>query len=109
MQQLLETFILRINITMHEDPPVDKLDSSIYNGQSLVSTCDVVCVGNDIFFYFNEDGKLDLHVLVKKRHPFLKKASVIFIECTEMNWKTSDVNGLLFRFSWIIWDGSWVL
>ena len=51
---------------MHEDPPIDNLDSSIYNGQSLVSTCDVVCVGNDTFFYFNEDGKLDLNVLVKK-------------------------------------------
>ena len=66
MEQLLKTFLLRVNITMHEDLPIDKLDSSIYNWQSLVSTCDVVCVGNGRFFYFNEDGKLDLNVLVKK-------------------------------------------
>ena len=58
---------------MHEDSHIEKLDSSIYNGQSLVSTCDVVCVGNGIFFYFNEDGKLNLNILVKKRCPVLKK------------------------------------
>ena len=89
MEQFLETFILQINITMHEDSPIENLDSSIYNGQLLVSTCDVVCVGNVIFFYLDEDDKLDIHVLVKKRHPVLKKDSlVLFIECTEMNWKT---------------------
>ena len=64
---------------MHKDSPIEKLDSSIYNGQSLVSTCDIVCDGNGIFFYFNEDGKLDINILVKKRHPVLKKKSVIFI------------------------------
>ena len=78
MEQLLETFILPINITMHEDSPIEKLDSSIYNGQSLVSTCDAVCVGNDIFFYFNEDGKLDLHVLVKKRYLVQKQIHGLF-------------------------------
>ena len=83
MGQLLETFILPINITMHEDSPIEKLDSSIYNEQSLVSTCDVVCVGNGISFYFDEDGKLDLNVLLKKnKHLVLKKSSVVFIECT---------------------------
>ena len=66
MEQFLETFVLPINITMHEDSPIEKFDSSIYNGQLLVSTCDVVCVGNDIFFYIDEDDKLDIHVLVKK-------------------------------------------
>ena len=66
MEQLIETFILPINITLHEDSPIDKLYSSLYNGQSLVSTCDVVCGGNRIFFNFKEDGKLYLHVLVKK-------------------------------------------
>ena len=73
MEKLLETFIISINITMHEDSLIEKLDSSIYNGQSLVSTCDIVCVGNGRFFYFNEDGKLDLHVIVKRRYPVLKK------------------------------------
>ena len=66
MQQLLEKCILRINVIMHEDSPIDKLYYSLYNGKQLVSTCDVVCVGNGIFFYFNKDGKLDLHILVKK-------------------------------------------
>ena len=66
MEQFLETFVLPINITMHEDSPIEKSDSSIYNGQLLVSTCYVVCVGNDIFFYLDEDDKLDIHVLVKK-------------------------------------------
>ena len=80
---------------MNEDSPIEKFDSSIYNGQSLVSTRDAVSVGNGRFFYFNEDGKLDLHVIVKGRYPVLKiNSSVPFIECTEMNWKTSDVNGL---------------
>ena len=49
MEKLLETFILPININMHENSPIEKMDSSIYNGQSLVSTCDVVCVGNGKF------------------------------------------------------------
>ena len=71
---------------MHKDSPIDKLYSSLYYGQSLVSTCDVVCVGNGIFFYLNRDGKIDLHVLVKNIYPVLKSiSSVLFIECTEMN------------------------
>ena len=60
----------------------------------MVSTCDIVCVGNGRFFYFNKDGKLDIHVILKRRYPVLKKSPVPFIKCTEMNWKTSDVNGL---------------
>ena len=59
MKKILETFTLTININMHEGSPIEKLDSSIYNGKSLISTFDVVCVGNGIFFYFNKDGKLD--------------------------------------------------
>ena len=30
----------------------------------------------------------------KKISCYKNKSSVIFIECTEMDWKTSDVNGL---------------
>ena len=67
MEKLLERFILSISITMHEESPIGNLDSSMYNGQSLVSTCDIVCVGNGRFFYFNEDGKQDVHVIVKRR------------------------------------------
>ena len=63
MKQFLETFILLVNITMHENSPIEKLDSSIYNSQSLVLTYYIICVGSGIFFYFNEDGKLDLYML----------------------------------------------
>ena len=48
---------------MHKNSPIEKLYSLIYNGQSLVSTCNIVCVGNERFFYFTEDGKLDLHII----------------------------------------------
>ena len=64
MEQLLETFLLPINIKMHEHLHIENLDSSIYIGQSVLLTYDVACVGNGRFFYFNEDGKIDLHALV---------------------------------------------
>ena len=68
---------------MNEDSPIDKLGYPLYNGQSLVSTCDAVFFGNGRFFYFNEEGKLDLHVLVKNIYPVQKtNSSVLFIECT---------------------------
>ena len=47
---------------MHEDSHIDKFDYFLYNGQSLVSNCDVACVGNGRFSPFNEDGKLYIHV-----------------------------------------------
>ena len=59
------------------------------------STCDKLCVGNDRFFYFNDVGKLDIYYILKIIYPVIKNnSSVLFIECTEMNLKTSDVNGL---------------
>ena len=63
---------------MHKNSPIEKLDSSIYNGQSLVSTCDIFCVGNGIFLYFNKDSKLYLHVIVKRRYPIIKKNHHLF-------------------------------
>ena len=30
---------------------------------------------------------------MKRIYPVIKNSSVIFVECTEMNWKISDVNG----------------
>ena len=66
-EKLLETFILPINITMPKNSLVENLDSSIYNSQSFVSTCDIIYVGSVRFFYFNEDGKIYLHVIVKRR------------------------------------------
>ena len=71
MKQLLETFILPINITMPKNSPIERLDSSIDNSQSLVSTCDIICVVNGGLFYFIEDGKLYLNVIVKRRCPVL--------------------------------------
>ena len=58
---------------MPKNPSIDNLDSSIYNGPSLVSTCDIACVVNVRCFYVNEDGKLHLHVIVKQRFSVLKK------------------------------------
>ena len=74
------------------------LDYSLYNGQSLVSTCDVVCVGNGKILNFSQDGKLDLQVLVKNIYPVLKnKSSVLFIEYTEIN-KKIIYNWLLYLY-----------
>ena len=74
---------------------IENLDSSKYNCQPLDSTCDKICVGNGGFFYFNDDGKLYLCYKPKGIYPIIKNnSSVILIECTETNWKTSDVNGL---------------
>ena len=57
------------------------------------STCDKICVGNGRFFYFNDDCKLDIYYTLKRIHPVINNnSSVLFIECTEMNRKTSNVN-----------------
>ena len=37
---------------MQEESPIDMLDSSLYNGKSLVSTCDAVFVDNGRLFLF---------------------------------------------------------
>ena len=84
MEQFLEAFTLKMNITIHEDSPIENLYSSIYNGQSLVSTYYIVCVGNGRFFYFNEDGKLDINFIVKIRYPVLKKTNHQFFSLNEM-------------------------
>ena len=48
---------------------------------------------NGRFFYFNNDGKIYQYFIVKIRYPVIKKnALVLIIECTDMNWKTSNVN-----------------
>ena len=48
-------------------------------------------MGNDIRFYFNDYGKLDLYYIFKIRYPVIKTNSlVIFVECTEMNWNHKD-------------------
>ena len=86
MKKLFETFVLPINITIPKNSPIENLDSSIYNSQSLVETCDIICVGNGRFFYFNEDGKLDIYVIVKIRYPVIKKiiSSFHLMHCNEL-------------------------
>ena len=44
---------------------------------------------------------------MKIKYPVLKKTSVLFIERTEINWKTSDVDGLctlffLHKMRWLL-------
>ena len=43
---------------------------------------------------FNDDGKIYLYYILKRRYPVIKNNSlVLFVERTGMNWKTSDVTG----------------
>ena len=59
------------------------------------SSCDKFCIRNGGFFYVKDDGKLDIYYIVKRRYPVMKNnSSVLFIACTEMNLKTSNVAGL---------------
>ena len=45
--------------------------------------------------FFKDGGKLDLYSLLKRRYPLIKNtSSVLFIECTEMDWKKTDSNFL---------------
>ena len=86
MKQFHAKFILRFIITIPENSQIENLDYSKCDCQSLDLTCDTFFFGNDIFFYFNNDGKLDLYYILKRIYPVIKKnSSVIFIQCTEMN------------------------
>ena len=59
------------------------------------STGEKTSVGNGSFVYFNDDGQLDIYYYIYIRYPvILKNASVLFIDCTENNWKVIDANGL---------------
>ena len=89
MKQLNLNFILPFNIT------IPKLDSSKHNCQSFDSSCDKICVENGRLSIQNDDGKLDLYHTVEIRYPVIKDdSSVLFIECTDINRKTSYVIGL---------------
>ena len=50
-----------------------KLGFFKYNCQSLDSTCDKICVGNERFFYFRDYVKIDLYSRFKRRYPIIKK------------------------------------
>ena len=106
MKQFHSKFILRLNITIPKNSQIEKLDSSEHSCQSLDSTCDKCFVVNGILLYFNNYGKLYLWYILKRRYLFiLKKSSVLLIECTEINWKTSGVNGLciIFLLNNMVW------
>ena len=46
-------------------------------------------------FLFNNDGKLYICYIFKRRYPVIKNnSSVLFIDCIKINWKKSYVNGL---------------
>ena len=71
------------------------MDYSKNNFESFDSSYDKNCVGNGIFFYFNDDGNLDLYYIVKYIYPVINiNSSIIFVEYTGMNWIASRVNGL---------------
>ena len=87
MKQSHAKFILRFDVTIAKSCHIENLDSSQYNCQSFDSTCDKSCVGNGRFFSQN-DGKLDLCYIMKRRYPVIKNnSSGLSIECTEINWK----------------------
>ena len=71
-----ETISCKIYITIKYNPTkktqIENLDYSKYNCQSLDLTCDKICVGNGIFFNFNNDGKLDICYILKIRYPVIK-------------------------------------
>ena len=100
MEQLLEAFILPINIIMQKDSLVKILYYFIYKWQSLVSTCDVFCVGNGIFLYFNEDGKLDLHDLLKKV-TFYKNKFIVSFHWIHWNESENTICKCLVYFDFI--------
>ena len=59
------------------------------------STREKICVGNGRLFYFSGDGKIYLYYILKRRYPVIKKKpSVIFIECTRINWKHKYADSL---------------
>ena len=78
MNQFIETYKPLINIIMPKNSLIEKFDSSIYNSELLVSTCDIICVRNGRFFHFDEDGKLDMHVILKIIYPNLKNSHLVF-------------------------------
>ena len=98
-KQYHETFIPPFNLTIPKNSQIENLDSSKYNFQSFDSTFDKTFVGNGRLFYFYYEGRLYLYYMVKRRYSvILKKSSVLFISYTELNWKTSSVNGLCISF-----------
>ena len=83
------------HITIQKTDIIDKFHFWKYNSQPLNLINDNICVGNDRFFYLNDDGKLELFYMQKKTFPAEKQNNyVIFIEWTELNWNGKYGNGL---------------
>ena len=79
MKQFYAKFIFPSNITISKQSHIENLDFSKNNCQSFYSTYDKICVGNGRFFYFNDDGKLDLYCILKRRYPVIKKNRQFFL------------------------------
>ena len=85
MEQFLETFILLINITIHEDSPIKIcIIQYIMDNHWYKLLMYFVLVMAD-FFYLNKDGKLDLHVLVGKETPCSKNKFIDYIHFSAFN------------------------
>ena len=63
-------------------------------------------MGNSRISYFNYDGKLYLYHILKRRYHVLKKASVLFIGCTGINYKKNILMDCVFKYPLITWDGT---
>ena len=50
------------------------------------STCDRICAGNVEIFFFNDDGKLDLCYISKRRHSYKENNSVLITICIPFCW-----------------------
>ena len=73
--------ILSFNITIPEHSQIETLNDPNIIVNNLIQAVINLC-WEWIFFYFNNDGRLDLYYIVKRRYPVIKSnPSVTFIYC----------------------------
>ena len=56
------------HITIPKRHDIEKFNLKIYSCQSLISMGEIIWVGNERFFYFNDDGKLDIYYRIEKKN-----------------------------------------
>ena len=91
-----ERYTEPFNISIPKIYQIKKSYSSKYNCQSLnLNLWESMC-GKWYIYYFNDNAKLYLYCILKRRYPVIlkKKFINVFIECTEMTLKISDANVL---------------
>ena len=74
--------IYYLSITIPKRYQIQKIDYLKYNYQYLNLTCKKICAEKSRFFYFNDDGKLEIYICLTEDTLLYKKSSVLFIECT---------------------------